>query len=281
MPTPRDSPLATPTSASEEERAAGLSPSPRSLVLACEMIDDEVLLALEAANGRGFSPPRIWMPAGQHERPDGMRAYLQEVLDLLDAGNESGEGATLPSIRPGAGDADARIETVEVPPADQVLLAIGYCGNGIMGLTSRTASLVFPRVDDCISLMLNGGCTREEIERDAHAFYLTRGWLNHDNPMIDSYRRWIDQFGTEKADRFRKLVLAGYERITLLDTGAYDLDATLPDSEQLADELQLDHAVVPGSVSLLERLFLGPWNSEIVRVPPGEAISIWHLLRAA
>jgi Protein of unknown function (DUF1638) len=253
-------------------------PAARSMVIACEMIEDEVLLALGRASEQGVTFPLAWMPAGRHERPDTMRTHIQGLLDLIDAGNESGAGAVIPSIEPGSGDPDARATEVAVPCVDQILLAIGYCGSGIMDLVSQTAELAFPRVDDCVSLFLNTGCTREEIERDARAFYLTRGWLCHDfNPFVDSYRAWVERYGVEKADRVRKVTLTGYERITLVDTGAYDLAETRPDSEALAFELQLDHTVVAGSTGLLERLFLGPWNSEIVRVPPGQPISIFHL----
>jgi len=50
---------------------------------------------------------------------------------------------------------------------------LGCCGTGIRGLTAQRFSLVFPRVDDCISLLLNHGCLREEMNRDARAYYLT------------------------------------------------------------------------------------------------------------
>lgn len=255
-------------------------PRTASIVIACEMIDDEVLAARARSSLlTGISHPLVWMPAGLHERPETMKAHLQEVIDLVDHANRAGNGATLPSIRPGSGPAEPRMTELTVStPIEDVILALGYCGNGIMGLVSQTARLVFPRVDDCISLFLNDGCTREQIERDSHAFYLTRGWLSHDNPFIDSYRRWIERYGPEKAERFRQVVMAGYERITLLDTGAYDVEETRPDSERLAAELLLDHKTAPGSFSLLERLFAGPWDGEIVRAQPGTPVSIWHLL---
>jgi hypothetical protein len=264
--------------ASDVEHLATVDgPSSRSLVIACEMIEDEVHLALERASQLGVDFPLAWMPAGRHERPDAMREHLQGLLDLVDEGNRSGEGTVLPSIKPGSGTEEGREEEVPVPPVEQVLLAIGYCGNGIMNLVSQTAELVFPRVDDCISLFLSTGGMREDIERDARAFYLTRGWLCHQNPFIDSFRAWVDRYGIEKAARFRKVALAGYERINLVDTGAYDVAQTQPDSEQLAGELQLDHTIVAGSTVLLEHLLLGPWDTEIVRVPPGQPITIFHL----
>ena len=51
-------------------------------------------------------------------------------------------------------------------------------------------------------------------------------------------------------------------------------------SHDYADDLELEHVIVQGSVQLLERLFRKDWNSEIVVVPPGEAIGFSHLFTA-
>lgn len=239
------------------------------------MIDDEVRLALERT---GSTAPLVWIPAGLHERPAELKAALQELIDQLDGAAEAGVPTPLASVVPGKGPADDRQEPVTVGPVDDILLALGYCGHGLDGLTSRHARLVFPRVDDCISLFLNCGCTREEIARDAHAFYLTQGWLCHDNPMLRDYDAWQERFGRERARQLRKATMAAYERITLIDTGAFEVAESLPGSRNLADELDLDHTVVLGSIALLERLFAGPWDPEIVVVPVGTPLTIWHLL---
>jgi hypothetical protein len=170
-----------------------------------------------------------------------------------------------------------RLEEVTVAPAGDILFATGFCGKGLEGLVSRAARMVFPRVDDCISLLLNCGCTREEIQRDAHAFYFTRGWLCHKNPMLDSCEKYKKRFGPGNAYKRLRAALAAYQRITLIDTGAYDLAGSQLETVALAKNLELEHTVVPGSVQLLERLLTGAWDSEIVVIPPGEPITIWHL----
>lgn len=238
------------------------------------MIEDEVLLALDRT---GIDATLAWIPAGLHEQPAKLRAYLQDLIDRLDEARPAGQNAVLPSVRPGLGPAQPRTEQVVVPPVTHALMALGYCGNGLQGLVSKSLSLVFPRVDDCISLFLNHGCTREEICRDAHAFYFTKGWLCHDNPMLISYDTWKQRFGEDKARKLRKASMAAYQRITLIDTGAYVVEESMPHTEALAADLDLEHTVVDGSISLIEKLFAGPWDSEIVVLPPGETIQIWHL----
>lgn len=268
--------------------ALGLGPG--AVIFACEMIEDEVGSALERATTRdgrdGLTTPIVWIESGLHERPEKLRDHIQLLVDHLDEAVETGAPAELPSVRPGLGPAANRSETLVIRPRDDIsaaeagpdiLLALGYCGNGLQGLVSRHHRLVFPRVDDCISLFLNHGCTREEIVRDAHAFYVTKGWLCHDNPVRESLDVWTERFGPEKARRLRKSTLSAYERVTLIDTGAFDVAATLPKSQAFARDLELEHTEAPGSLVLLERLFAGPWNSEIVVVPPCEAITILHL----
>ncbi|MHB0979338.1 MAG: DUF1638 domain-containing protein [Thermoleophilia bacterium] len=288
----------TPTTHDLTGRPTPTAPGPGAVILACEMIEDEIGLALElveARDGRDLppTPPVVWIESGLHERPEKLRDHIQLLVDRLDDAAEEGAPAELPSVRPGAGPAHHRAETVTVPacgdargargaaePGRDILLALGYCGNGLQGLVSRYHRLVFPRVDDCISLFLNHGCTREEIVRDAHAFYVTKGWLCHDNPVQESLETWTERFGPEKARKLRRATMAAYERVTLLDTGAFDVAATLPDSRAFARDLELEHTEAPGSLMLLERLFAGPWDSEIVVVPPGEVITILHLFEA-
>lgn len=272
MNTPQDLTTLTPTPSLE---APG--PSSSSVILACEMIDDEVRLVLERMAQQAGSYPLVWIESGLHDRPEKLRDHLQGLLDLLDAAALTGGPAVLPSVTPGRGPGADRSTEVTVSPVDDVLLALGYCGNGLQGLVSRTARLVFPRVDDCISLFLNHGCSRAEIKRDAHAFYLTKGWLAHNNALLDSHHEWVERFGPEKAHHLRKASLKAYRRFTLIDTGAYDVTTQIPTVQELADDLELEQTLVPGSLQLLERLVAGPWDSEVVVVPPGEAITIFHL----
>lgn len=251
------------------------------IILACEMLEDEVLLALRRTFGSGEHPPLVWIESGLHEWPDQLQGGIQELVDLVDQANREQVQVGLPSVRPGQGPAAERREEVAIlPPVSEILLGLGYCGNGLQDLVSETASLVFPRVDDCISLFLNAGCQREDIERDAHAFYLTKGWLCHDNPVTQSFEQWRERFGEDRARRLRRSMMAVYQRITLIDTGAYDVAGWEPRSRAWAEDLDLEHSTLPGSIQLLERLLTGPWDSEIVVVAPGEAISIRHLFDA-
>jgi hypothetical protein len=52
-----------------------------------------------------------------------------------------------------------------------------------------------------------------------------------------------------------------------------------PESQAWAAELQLDSAIVSGSIELLERLFAGSWQTDdIVVLNPGQAAAMHHIL---
>jgi len=248
----------------------------RAVILACEMIEDEVRLALEAMPPEE-RPPVVWVESGLHERPERLQAALKELIGMLDEGALAGRAVGVPSVRPGPGPAAARREEVLVGPVEEVLLALGFCGSALNGLSARYVSLVFPRVDDCISLLLNRGCVREEVPRNPRHYYLTRGWFSHESSLKQAFEEWEERFGPERAAKLRGAMFAGYEQVNLIDTNAYDLEECLDQSRSVADDLNLAHGVVQGSVQLLERLFKGERDSEIVVVPPEETIGFKHL----
>jgi hypothetical protein len=248
----------------------------KTVILACEMIEDEVRLALEALAPEQ-RPPVVWVESGLHERPEKLQSALQALLGILDEGAVSGNAVSVPSVRPGPGPAAKRREEVVVAPVEEVLLALGFCGNALNGLSSRHLSLVFPRVDDCISLLLNRGCPREQVPRNPRHYYLTRGWFSHESSLKQAFEEWDERFGPERAAKLRKTMFAGYEQVNLIDTQAYDVDECLDQSRGFADVLELEHGVVEGSVQLLERLFRGERDGEIVVVPPEGVIGFNHL----
>src|SRR5680860_1514123 len=154
-----------------------------AVIIACEIIENETLLALELAFPHGDHPPVVWIESALHERPAKLQAALQTIVDTLDKGARAGEAVMVQSVPIGADQAVDGHELVRVEATGDILLGFGYCGGGLKGLVSRERRLVFPRVDDCISLFLDGGCGRGQASRSPHSYYLTEGWLGHQSSM--------------------------------------------------------------------------------------------------
>ncbi len=249
------------------------------VILACEMLEDEVRLALEVLPAQE-RPPVVWVESGLHDRPERLRDALAGLIAELDAAAETGIPVSVSSVQPGRGPARERREQVQVGAVKEIVLALGFCGGALQGLSAKHLAIVFPRVDDCISLLLNRGCAREEIVRDPRGYYLTRGWFVHESTLQEAFEDWEERFGAERAAWLRKSMFAGYERVNLIDTGAYDVGGCTHESTSVAASLDLAHDVVPGSVQLLEKLFRGERDSEIVVMAPGEPIEMAHLFGA-
>jgi len=248
-------------------------------VLACEMLEDETRLAMSRAFPKGGDPPIVWLESSLHERPPRLRAALDELVHALDVGAKSNETVAVRGVRPDRGPhpQDRREESVPVAAHGDIVLGFGFCGGGLKGLASESRRLVFPRVDDCVSLLLhdNGG----DAARDPRSYYLTKGWFCHNSSVTDSFEPLVARYGPERARTLRRLAFANYERVSLIDTGAYNLNDWIPEGEAFAADLDLATAIVRGSIGLLERLFVGEWEADdIVVLDPGIPADMRHIL---
>jgi hypothetical protein len=88
------------------------------IVLACRVMQGLIQPHLPVS-----TIPEIYMDYGLHRRPKGMAAALQEQLDAI-------------------------------PEPSTVIIGYGLCGNGLVGLQARQHTLIVPRADDCIALLL-------------------------------------------------------------------------------------------------------------------------------
>ena len=210
------------------------------ILIACAMMEDEVRAAWEK-HGRGMAIR--WVDRGYHEKPEVLRVKLQEMID-----------------------------SAEEAGATQVLLAIGLCGNGAVGLSTQRAMLVMPRFDDCVNLML---CTGERICRglaQAGVMYLTRGWA-HDATMIVGQREeYARKYGERRAKRLMEAMWGAYHAVSLIDNGCYDLADVQDYAQTCARALDVDVRVDPGSNTVMEKLLSGQWDDDILVCPPGRAV---------
>lgn len=185
----------------------------------------------------------MWVDRGYHEKPEVLRAKLQEMIDKAES-----EGAT------------------------QVLLAIGLCGNGAVGLSCKHAKLVMPRFDDCVNLMLQAGERTCRGLARAGVMYLTRGWA-HDATMITGQRAlYVRKYGERRADRLMKAMWGAYRAVSLIDNGCYDLDEVREYADVCAESMGVGVQVDLGSNCVMEKLLSGEWDNDILVCEPGRAI---------
>ena len=122
---------------------------------------------------------------GDHEKPELLRAMLQEKIDAVDSCGKS---------------------------YDAVLFAFGLCGNALAGISSRTTRLVIPRAHDCCTVFLGSKKRFEQYFRDnpsrpfSSAGYRERGDGHTRNSeaykmlgLNKTYEEYVALYGEENA----------------------------------------------------------------------------------
>lgn len=211
-----------------------------TIALVCETIADEVKLVAREIK---VPFPLLWVESGLHNHPERLKAQLQAEID-------------------------------RITNADYILLLFGYCGNALLGLSAAESSLVIPRVDDCVSLLLGGNASRNRLNSEAMAYYLTSGWLRHRNNLWTEYNYCLNKYGPVRTRQIYKLMLAHYKNLNVIKTGAYDLEALLPKTKTIAAELELNHRVVDGSLELIRKALRGEWDDNFVVIEPGCPVNL-------
>ena len=212
----------------------------RRHLIACEVFKDE----FEAVSPPDL--PRSYLPQGLHRTPGKMPAAIQEIVDGVD------------------------------PGAEAILLGYGLCSNGVVGVASRVAPLVLPRVHDCIALLLG---SRERYEAAVAAcpgtYYITPGWALYGTTSLTCYKNeYLPKYGEETARYIATELLKNYERVALIDHGVGDMDAARAHAREMAEVFNLSYMEIPGSLDYVGRLIQGPWdNDDFVVVQPNTVIS--------
>jgi hypothetical protein len=208
-------------------------------LIACEVFKDE----FETVSPQDLT--RTYLPQGFHRTPGKMPAAIQEVLDGV------------------------------APEVEAVLLGYGLCSNGVIGVAARTASLILPRVHDCIALLL-GSRERYEAEMDACAgtYYITPGWAKYGTTSLSAYKNeYLPKYGEEDARYIAEECLKHYTRIAFIDHGAGDIEEGRAHAKEFAETFGKRYEEIPGDLGYLRRLVLGPWDGpEFLTIPPGSAI---------
>ncbi len=199
----------------------------KTVIMACNTIRDELE---KAAHETNCKYPFIWIESGLHLNPDSLRRRIQDELNAIEQ-------------------------------ADRVLLGFGFCGNSLIGLQSRNFHIIFPKVDDCITMLLGSREARDRLAQNGGIYFLTKGWLEGEANIWREYEAVLKRFGPERTERIYKRMLAHYRYLGLIDTGAYNMQEFLPVAKNIAATLHLEPCVLKGSDEYLKRFLTGPWIS--------------------
>ena len=170
-----------------------------TVVIACEMIEDEVRKAME---NTGADYPVIWVERGYHNEPDDLREELKILVRYAETSRITEDIRTkeltvdpYASI-PGYRKTRKQKRTAPTPllPGDEVnedleniLIVFGLCGKGAAGIGSSNARVIIPRFDDCVNMMLCPQKREKRAYMKAGVTYLTKGWTEDSGALLYIY----------------------------------------------------------------------------------------------
>lgn len=194
------------------------------------------------------------MDYGLHRSPKCMRAALQVQID-------------------------------EILEPSTILMGYGLCGNGLSGLNAHQHTLIIPRCDDCISILLGSyEAYRREFSTNPGTYYLSKGWLESGSHPLKEYEDYIAKYGEEKANWLIDQQYHNYKRVALIGYSQEELSYYRDLANKVADFIHAAYVEILGSDILIRRLLkMGDHQSELdpdfVIIRPWESISQDQFLR--
>ena len=180
------------------------------------------------------------------------------------------------------------IDSVERPSL--ILLGYGLCGNGLDGIEAREHTLVIPRTDDCIAIILGSyQAYRREFDRESATYYLSKGWLEGGSTPLEEYEKYAGKYGADKAAWLMDYQYHNYQRLALIARNDEELQMYRPRAQEVARycerwEMRYDELV--GTDDMLVRLIkiaagldAANVDDEFVIVPPGGVLKQSQFLR--
>lgn len=210
-------------------------------IVACRVMKRELEACAAGAEAEIHS---IFLEQGLHRTPKIMTPRIQEAVDSLPDG------------------------------CDFVALGYGLCSNGVVGVVSKRAPLVVPKVDDCIGIFL-GSYERylREFWKEPGTYWLTGGWIEEDRSPMGLYEEYRERLGEKAALWYIHEAYKNYKRVVYLHTGVWDRKKYSAIARENARFLGLRYEEMEGSLEYLKKLVSGRYGGgEFLIFEPGQPV---------
>lgn len=222
-------------------------------VIACKVLED----MLEALLPKNLATQVTFMDYGLHRSP---RQMTRELQDALNATQE-------PSL---------------------VLLGYGLCGNGLNGIEAGKHTLLVPRVDDCIALLLGSHQAYvREFETEPGTYYLSKGWLESGSHPLKEYKEYREKYGLKEAAWIMDQQYRNYKRLALVTHSRPEMEQYRTQAKTVAqycEQWGMRYEEILGSDGYVRRmvevaLSIDRADDDFVVIPPGGNIRQEQFIR--
>jgi len=174
------------------------------VLIACEVLKDPLTKFAPA----GLYQKSFFLDYGLHRYPDRLREEIQTIIDRLSE----------PSL---------------------VVLGYGLCGNGLRGVKAGKHTLLVPRVDDCIPLLLGSNENhRQQAKAEPATFYLSKGWLKSGSHPLNEYEEYMKRYGRSQAEMIIDTQYRHIRRVAFVAQGQEDLEGYRRQAQEVAQFCQ-------------------------------------------
>ena len=211
-------------------------------MLACQALKREITVMLEE---EGLCYPVYFIPEELHLFPERLNAFLCDFV--------------------------ARLENV-----DYLLLPMGCCGNGTSGIPSCGTTLVLPKCEDCISLLLSGD-SLADVNRPKYSCFFTDSWLDYKHSFVGEYEYAVEKYGRKMGDTVMRTMYNNYKYFIYIDSGIGDYETAAARVSPLAKAADIEIQKIEASAGVLRKMITLNFDEDFLLVPPGEKVIFYTL----
>ena len=207
----------------------------RTVILTCSSLADYVD---QAQQNRGTAFPVVLLDKRYHVEPRDMR---EQILKAAGALSEN---------------------------YDTLLAAMGFCG-GSWDQVTAPCRVVIPRVDDCVSLLLQRGDDyNPNLKRLGHLY------LYEKDVGESLFSRIGENVDAELADELIDMYFGNYHYLDIIDTGYNDCysEEYVQAAQDEADRIHMALDYVEGGIHMLEKLVARAWDDQFLVAERGHLI---------
>lgn len=225
-----------------------------TVLIACEVLKDPIMQSAPV----GLFQKSFFLDYGLHRYPDRLREEIQTIIDRLSE----------PSL---------------------VVFGYGLCGNGLRGIKAGRHTLLVPRADDCIPLLLGSNENhRRQAKAEPATFYLSKGWLKSGSHPLNEYEEYVKRYGRSQAEMIIDTQYRHIRRVAFVAQGQEDLEGYRRQAQELARFCQrwgARYEEILGDDAYIRRLVeasqdLTRIGDDFFIVPPGGLIQSHPFLRS-
>jgi hypothetical protein len=178
------------------------------------------------------------------------------------------------------------IDNIEEPSL--IVLGYGLCGNGLDNIKAGPHTLLIPRADDCIAILLGSYQTYlEEFQAEPGTYYLTKGWLESGSDPLKEYHEIVEKYGEKDAKWIMDQQYQHYKRLLFVAHTQEDLDQYRPRALEVAqycEQWGMRYEERLGSDNFVRRLVEMAANPEqagndFLVIPPGGVLQQSQFIR--